>query len=163
MPSSSPWCLATATYFFGTETEIGSRPLMPEVPTTPEAIAVLKKRVYDNADLFVGNLVSADGTAAMIRAKIKEGIANRYQAYFAIKGIIGAETGEGGAWWPGGEGDWKKWSQKAGAGPEQAAQGEGADGEKGAAWWRSSRACSPSPTSTRWCRRCWWSWRWSWP
>jgi len=125
--------LATATYFFGTETEIGSRPLMPEVPTTPEAIAVLKKRVYDNADLFVGNLVSADGTAAMIRAKIKEGIANRYQAYFAIKGIIGAETGEGGAWWPGGEGDWKKWSQKAGAGPEQAAQGEGADGEKGAA------------------------------
>ncbi len=117
--------LATATYFFGTETEIGSRPLMPEVPTTPEAIATLKKRVYDNADLFVGNLVSADGTAAMIRAKIKEGIANRYQAYFAIKGIIGAETGEGGSWWPGGAGDWQKWSQKAGAGSEQADQGEG--------------------------------------
>ncbi len=120
--------LATATYFFGTETEIGSRPLMPEVPTTPEAIAALKKRVYDNADLFVGNLVSADGTAAMIRAKIKEGIANRYQAYFAIKGIIGAETGEGGSWWPGGAGDWKKWSQKAGAGPEQAAQDKPAAG-----------------------------------
>ncbi len=126
--------LATATYFFGTETEIGSRPLMPEVPTTPEAIAALKKRVYDNADLFVGNLVSADGTAAMIRAKIKEGIANRYQAYFAIKGIIGAETGEGGAWWPGGAGDWKKWSQKAGAGPEQAAQGEGG-GQSAAGGW----------------------------
>ncbi len=113
--------LSTATYFFGTESEIGSKPLMPEVPTTPEAIEALKKRVYDNADLFVGNLVSQDGTAAMIRAKIKEGIANRYQAYFAIKGIIAAETGEGGGWWPGGQGDWEKWSRKAGADPGQAA------------------------------------------
>ncbi len=126
--------LSTATYFFGTESEIGSKPLMPEVPTTPEAIEALKKRVYDNADLFVGNLVSEDGTAAMIRAKIKEGIANRYQAYFAIKGIIAAETGEGGGWWPGGQGDWEKWSRKAGAGPEQAASEEPGPAEGAQQW-----------------------------
>ena len=49
----------------------------------------------------------------MIRAKLKEGISNRYEIYFQVKGILAAESGEGwgGGPWGGqsGGGDWKKW------------------------------------------------------
>jgi len=108
--------LSTASYFVGTETEMGSKRLMVDVPTDPQEIEQIKKSVYDNADLFVGNIVSADGKAAMIRARLKEGITNRYKTYFQIKGIIGAEMGGGGGGgWNGGGGNWGKeggWQQQ---------------------------------------------------
>ena len=85
--------LSTATIFVGTESSIGSVPLMPQVPTDAADIARLKELVYANSDLFVGNLVSKDGKAAMIRAKLKEGESNRYMTYWQIKGIIAAEGG----------------------------------------------------------------------
>lgn len=112
--------LSTASFFLGTETSIGAKRLMSYVPQTQEEIEQLKKEVYDNADLFVGNIVSQDGTAAMIRAKLKEGIANRYQTYWQIKGIISQELGES-AWgddgwqgneWTRGEKEWgDEWKQ----------------------------------------------------
>ncbi len=106
--------LSSAIVFYGDEQSIGSKPLMPKVPQTEQEIAEFKQRVYDNADLFVGNIVSADGSAAMIRAKLKEGMANRYMTYFQIKGILAAESGEGAGWDMGawGEGDWQQgdWS-----------------------------------------------------
>ncbi|MCC6303345.1 MAG: MMPL family transporter [Gammaproteobacteria bacterium] len=121
--------LSTATVFTGDEESIGSVPLMPEVPQDPAAIEQLHSMVYTNADLFVGNIVSADGKAAMIRARLKEGAANRYMSYWQIKGIVDAEQGGGqggGAWsggqqwggsgggnWPSGDGKWS---------PEQQAQ-----------------------------------------
>ena len=112
--------LSTATVFTGTESELSTKRLMETVPTDQAGIDRVKKMVYDNKDLFVGNIVSEDGTAAMIRAKLKEGIATRYQTYWQIKGIIAAEDGGGGggAWsgWggaqnAGGGGDWQKWQQ----------------------------------------------------
>ncbi len=112
--------LSTATVFTGTESELSTKRLMETVPTDQAGIDRVKKMVYDNKDLFVGNIVSEDGTAAMIRAKLKEGIATRYQTYWQIKGIIAAEGGGGGdgAWggWggaqnAGGGGDWQKWQQ----------------------------------------------------
>jgi len=105
--------LSTATIFTGNETEIGTQPVMETVPQTEAEIAAVRKMVFDNADLFVGNIVSADGSSAMIRAKLKEGISNRYEIYFQVKGILAAESGEGwsGGPWGGqsGGGDWKKW------------------------------------------------------
>ena len=130
--------LSTASFFLGTDTSIGAKRLMPSVPETGEQIAQLKKEVYDNADLFVGNLVSEDGTATMIRAKLKEGIANRYQTYWQIKGIIAAEQGES-SWgdtewegneWTRGEKEWSsEWKESAQAN-NWAGQGEDAKGEQ---------------------------------
>jgi predicted RND superfamily exporter protein len=111
--------IATAIYFTGDETSIAGVPLMPDVPQSDEDIADLKARVQANADLFIGNIVSADGKAAMIRAKLKEGMVNRYMTYFQIKGILAAEGGEGAGWnmgdWgdSGDDGDWKKWQKTA--------------------------------------------------
>ncbi len=125
--------LSSAIVFYGDEQSIGSRPLMPKVPQNEEEIAAFKQRVYDNAELFVGNIVSADGSAAMIRAKLKEGMVNRYMTYFQIKGILAAESGEGAGWnmgaWSGGGdwqqgdwgGDWNKQKQAAGSDARQPA------------------------------------------
>ncbi len=114
--------LSTATVFTGTESELSTKRLMETVPTDSAGVDQVKRMVYGNKDLFVGNIVSADGTAAMIRAKLKEGIATRYQTYWQIKGIIAAEEGGGGAWNgaqnAGGGGDWQKWQQ----GSQQGAQ-----------------------------------------
>lgn len=116
--------LSTATVFTGTESELSAKRLMESVPADQAGIDQVRKMVYDNRDLFVGNIVSQDGTAAMIRAKLKEGIANRYQTYWQIKGILAAEQGGGGAWGgqpaASGDGDWQKW-QKGGEG--QSSQG----------------------------------------
>ncbi|NOY73818.1 MAG: MMPL family transporter [Gammaproteobacteria bacterium] len=105
--------LSTASFFLGTDTSIGAKRLMPYPVSSISDIEQLKKEVFDNSDLFVGNIVSADGKATMIRAKLKEGIANRYQTYWQIKGIIAAETGE--ADWEGA--DWSdKWSENGSQG-----------------------------------------------
>ncbi|MGE0373247.1 MAG: RND family transporter [Gammaproteobacteria bacterium] len=124
--------LSSAAVFTGDEESIGSVPLMTEVPQDPAAIGQLRSMVYGNADLFVGNIVSADGKAAMIRARLKEGAVNRYMSYWQIKGIIDAETGgpDGGAGtWPGGGGNWSGNQQWEGGGagggqwsPEQQSQ-----------------------------------------
>ena len=87
--------LSTATVFVGTESSIGSEPLMTHIPDNSSEIARLKEKVYANSDILVGNLVSADGKAAMIRAKLKEGINTRYKTYFEIKcQILPQETGD---------------------------------------------------------------------
>lgn len=110
--------LSTALMFVGDDTSMGSVRLMPTLPRDAAAIEQLRRNVYDNADLFVGNIVSADGKAAMIRAKLKEGIEHRYQTYFQIKCQILAP--EGGGW----EGCDSGWS-----GSGTGAQGT-ADGQK---------------------------------
>ena len=86
--------LSTATVFYGDEDSIGSMRIMEAPPQTAGEAEAIKARVYENADLFVGNIVSEDGHAAMIRAKIKEGAVNRYQTYFQIKAIVAQESGQ---------------------------------------------------------------------
>jgi hydrophobe/amphiphile efflux-3 (HAE3) family protein len=117
--------LSTASVFYGTDTEVGSKRLMEEVPKTPEDIEKLKKLVYENSDLLVGNIVSQDGHAAMIRAKLKEGKDNRYQAYFQLRGILAGEYGATnlmqGQDWSGGGGQWGSgnWQKNQGGGSQQ--------------------------------------------
>lgn len=131
--------LSTASVFEGTDEAIGTRRLMPTVPQSEEEIQRLRDAVYADPDLFVGNIVSPDGKAAMIRAKLKEGIANRYETYFRIKNIIAGETGDwsgsawgGGSWSSEGGGDqqdWKKWqSSDASNNPDPVEPATGAMG-----------------------------------
>lgn len=126
--------LSTATVFTGDESSIGSENLMPTVPTDAAGIARLKKMVYANSDLLVGNLVSADGKAAMIRAKLKEGIDTRYRTYFEIKcQILPQETGDWSAMQEcasAGGGDWQKGKEGQAAWQQQ--------GSSGQAGWRQS-------------------------
>jgi predicted RND superfamily exporter protein len=105
--------LSSATVFVGSDTELSNDRVMEQVPEDEQALAELKRRVYANADLFVGNLVSADGTATMIRAQLKEGKDHRYQAYFQVKAILAAELGGGSAGkgaWSGNEWSGNQWS-----------------------------------------------------
>lgn len=141
--------LSSAAVFSGDEQSIGSVPLMPEVPRDPAAIEQLRALVYANADLFVGNLVSADGKAAMIRARLKEGATNRYMSYWQIKGIIDAEQGggQGGGSWGGGN-----WSGDTGSGNPQSWKGPAQGGQSGgqwsqgqqSQWWQQNKA-GPGP------------------
>ncbi|MBI5450493.1 MAG: MMPL family transporter [Gammaproteobacteria bacterium] len=123
--------LSNAGVFVGTRDELYNDPLMKELPSDDAAIAALKARVYEHADLFVGNLVSKDGTAAMIRARLKEGKEYRYQAYFMIKGILASELGgvSQGDWQPGDQtgGNWgnANWDNKAGGGGDNKSGGWG--------------------------------------
>jgi predicted RND superfamily exporter protein len=131
--------LSTATIFEGTESSIGSVPLMSQVPTDAADIARLKDAVYANSDLFVGNLVSKDGKAAMIRARLKEGINTRYQTYFEIKcQILPQETGDWSAMKEcasaGGGGDWQKGKNWQSSGQQDGGQqgsGQQGSGQQG--------------------------------
>lgn len=111
--------LSTATVFVGNETSIGTEVVMPKLPTTEAEAARVKDTVYKHPDIFVGNLVSADGKAAMIRARLKEGQAHRYQTYWQIQGILAAEQGGGGAW-GGAQGQWKQGGAQQGGWSGQA-------------------------------------------
>ena len=97
--------IATSTVFEGDETSIGARSIMDKVPQTPQEIEALKQLVESHKDILHGNLVSADGKAAMIRIKIKEGQQHRYQTYFQVKNLIAKELGEEPDWGPWGAGN----------------------------------------------------------
>ncbi len=90
--------LSTYSVFVGSEESMGAEWVMPKVPESEHEIEVLKKMVNRHAELLVGNIVSADGSAAMIRAKIKEGADNRYQTYWQVKAILASEAGESNEW-----------------------------------------------------------------
>ena len=134
--------LSTATVFVGNDTSIGTEVVMPKVPTTDAEVARVKETVYAHKDLFVGNLVSADGTAAMIRARLKEGQAHRYQTYWQIQGILAAEKGGGGAW-PGGGGGWQNQGKKDGAAQKGGWQQGQWSGQGGSQGWQQSANGKP--------------------
>ncbi len=99
--------ISTASSFIGDDETLGSERVMPEVPSTKEGFDQLRNTIQNNADLFVGNIISEDGKVAIIRAKLKEGIANRYSTYWAIKTMLDSERGLDGGW----EGKWSDSSE----------------------------------------------------
>ncbi len=120
----------TATLFEGDDDSVGAVRLMPKTPVTEEEIEAVKQKIKLHEDILIGNLVSADGSAAMIRAKVKEGAVNRYQAYWQIKGIVAAESGAQGDWggWGGGdwsENEWTKNNNSSGESQKQSDQDAG--------------------------------------
>jgi len=97
--------IATSTVFEGDDTSMGSYPIMDKIPQTEAEIDALKQKIEEHKDILVGNLVSEDGTAAMIRIKIKEGQQHRYMTYFQVKSLISKELGEEPDWGPWGAND----------------------------------------------------------
>ena len=142
--------LSTSTVFEGDDTSMGSRQVMPSVPETPEEIAALKNTIEKHKDILVGNIVSEDGTAAMIRLKIKEGAQHRYMTYFQVKGIISLEKGENPTWgpWGGGDDDGGEWGGNewvnADGTPKDQSKKEGEEPWTGNKWVNSDG----SPKST---------------
>lgn len=109
--------ISTASAFSGDGESLGTVRLMKEVPESKEEFDELQASIDRNADLFVGNIVSEDGKVAIIRAKLKEGIASRYSTYWAIKTMLDSERGLDSRWdgswsdsseWNNGEWDSKK-------------------------------------------------------
>jgi hydrophobe/amphiphile efflux-3 (HAE3) family protein len=86
--------ISTMDNIVGTEEGIDAVPLMEEVPTTREEIERLKENLYGN-DMFVGWLVSEDGTAAMIMAMVEDGQEKQNYAYEEVKKIVAREQGGG--------------------------------------------------------------------
>ncbi len=78
----------------GTEDSIDVTPLMEEVPATDEETGRLKGALYGN-EMFVGWLVSDDGTTAVILAKIINVQEKQIHAYNEIKKIVEREQGGG--------------------------------------------------------------------
>lgn len=120
--------LSTATVFEGDDSSMGAVRLYEHGIATDEEIGWLKEKVAQHADILVGNIVTADGSATMIRAKLKEGAANRYQTFWQIKGIISAESGANSSngWWDGkAGGDWKPGEWQKGGNGDWAKGGNG--------------------------------------
>lgn len=128
--------ISTASAFVGDEESIGAERLMATVPKDQEGIDALKNKIQENADLFVGNIVSPDGKAAVIRAKLKEGIQNRYMTYYQIKGILSGENG--GAWGSDNQGGSQNWQgnqwQKGGGQQWQGNKSEGSQKSNSQNW-----------------------------
>ena len=99
--------ISTASAFVGDNESLGSERVMANVPETEEGIDQIREAIDRNADLFIGNIVSEDGKVAIIRAKLKEGIANRYSTYWAIKTMLDSERGLDSKW----SGDWGESSE----------------------------------------------------
>ncbi|MFQ5901942.1 MAG: RND family transporter, partial [Thermodesulfobacteriota bacterium] len=70
----------------GTEEGMEVIPFMEDVPQTNKEVQRLKKAVFDN-DMFVGSIVSKDGTATLILTEPEEGV-HRGEVYFRVKEYI---------------------------------------------------------------------------
>jgi len=86
--------ISTMDNIVGTEEGIEVVPLMEVAPTTRDQIEDLKENLYGN-ELFVGWLVSEDGTAAVILVKIEDGQDKQSHAYGEIKKLVEREQGDG--------------------------------------------------------------------
>lgn len=127
--------IATATVFEGDDDSMGSRLVMPQVPQTPRQMAALQQTIEDHKDILVGNIVSEDGTAAMIRMKIKEGAQHRYMTYFQVKGILAVEKGENPTWGPwGGDDSDGEWGGNEWVNPDGTLKDKSSDSEKDEEW-----------------------------
>jgi len=90
--------ISTASAFVGDDESLGAERIMEKLPGTPKELEELRHSIEKNADLFVGNIISEDSKVAIIRAKLKEGIDNRYSTYWAIKAMLDNERGLDSTW-----------------------------------------------------------------
>jgi len=99
--------ISTASVFSGDEETLGSIRVMNKIPSTEAEFDQLRSTIESNAELLVGNIISEDGKVAIIRAKLKEGITNRYSTYWAIKTMLDSERGLDSKW----GGEWSESSE----------------------------------------------------
>jgi len=87
--------LSTIDNIIGTEGGFEVAKFMEELPADAAAIEVLRKSIYDSG-MFVGGIVSQDGTATAIYAELENGLNNRAQVYRDIKALVAEEMGKDG-------------------------------------------------------------------
>ncbi|MBU2647742.1 MMPL family transporter [bacterium] len=87
--------LATIDNIVGTESGFEVAKFMEEVPADAAGIAELKHKLYDNG-MFVGGIISEDGTATAIYAELENRLESRAQVYRNIKSLVTAEMSKGG-------------------------------------------------------------------
>ncbi len=134
--------ITSATVFEGDDSRMGAALVMDGLPQSQADLDFLKQRIELHKELLVGNLVSADGTAAMIRAKIKEGANYRYQSYFQVKAILAEEQGIEMDWGPwAGDGNWgdKKEDKDVKAKDSDEEEWEGNQWNDGTKWKNGKR------------------------
>jgi len=78
--------LQTLDNIVGTDWGLEVVELMETAPETPEAARELREAVFDN-EMFINNVVSPDGTATSIFAKLEEG-RDKIQVYDRIRSIV---------------------------------------------------------------------------
>lgn len=123
-------------YVVGTEDQIEITQLMNgEVPTTPEGLSELKKRVYSN-DLFLNSLVSKDGTAAAVIVDFGPIVPGEWEGEGGAGGA--ASAGENWQQWQKGEGTVSTGEPKQ----SQAAPQQTAEKEEGWKKWQGSESNS---------------------
>ncbi len=141
-------------YIVGTEGEIDITQLMPEVPTTPEGLAALRKRVFSN-ELFLDGLVSRDGSAAAIVLDFAQNVPlDTFDDSDLPEGAFGdlSEMKQEGEWSEGaptqtpekmdtekseGAADWEKWQDKK----ETAVETSEPEEEDWRKWQKTSSNC----------------------
>ncbi|MGQ9630392.1 MAG: efflux RND transporter permease subunit [bacterium] len=84
--------LSTVDSIMGTEFGMEVSPLMERIPETGEEMEELRRRVYENS-MYVGSLVSKDGKATLILARLERGLSEpqKYEIYRRAKEIAEAE------------------------------------------------------------------------
>ena len=88
--------LATIDNIVGTEYGFEVAAFMEDVPQDPDEIAQLRARLFENG-LYVGSVVSDDGTATAIYAELKSGLENRSQVYKQVRALVALETADKGS------------------------------------------------------------------
>jgi len=87
--------LATIDNIIGTENGFEVAKFMEVLPADQAEIETLKHKLYDNG-MFVGGIISQDGTATAIYAELDNGLETRAQVYKDIKALVTEEMGKGG-------------------------------------------------------------------
>ena len=85
--------LASSKNICSTESGLEVEPFMETVPETPGQIEALRKAVFEN-EMFVGNIVSRDGRAALIIAKFDEE-RDKKRIYRDVEQIVERYRGNG--------------------------------------------------------------------
>jgi len=84
--------LASSKNITSTEEGLVVGPFMESVPETPEEINALRRAVYEN-EMFIGNIVSRDGRAALIIVKFEED-RDKKKIYRDVENIVNRYRGE---------------------------------------------------------------------
>lgn len=87
--------LSTIDNILGTENGFEVAKFMETLPTDSAGTEELRRKLYDNG-MFVGGIISRDGTATAIYAELESDAKSRTQVYRDIKTLIAEEMQKGG-------------------------------------------------------------------
>ena len=87
--------LSTIDNIIGTEFGFEVSPFMEEVPIEQSEIESLRNKIYANG-IYIGGIVSKDGTTTAIYAELEAGLENRSRVYRQVETLVTEEMANGG-------------------------------------------------------------------